>query len=108
MRRCVASFFFTNKAGVQDTYQIHRSISISFVYSTISNASHMLNIQLFAYRVTVHEAYSRKRSRNEKNDECMMYETIVLYCIVDTDHVIIRTTSQHHDSTTTTYTSTVV
>ena len=38
---------------VQDIYQILINISIYFVYSTISLGSHMLNIQLFAYLVTV-------------------------------------------------------
>ena len=49
-----SSLFVTNKIiRVQDTYQILINISIYFVYSTISHTSHMLNIQLLTYNVTV-------------------------------------------------------
>ena len=53
---------------VQDIYQILINISIYFVYSTISLTSHMLNIQLLTYNVTV-------------LDTTTMLVTILLVCL---------------------------
>ena len=52
-RLWIVDMYPMSSIWVQDIYQILINISIYFVYSTISHTSHMLNIQLLTYNVTV-------------------------------------------------------